>query len=95
MNWVVIHGDKTSGVDVEELQMEVRAGMDAIEDSANKPLEINTVCGNMTGPDDTGGVYVIHCDNPIEARYLSLQITKTGSQTLRVLEIQVDEGNLP
>ena len=62
------------------------------ETKKGKLLKTNTVCGNVTGPGETGGVYVVHCQEPIEARYITIQIIKPGRNTLRLTEIQVDEG---
>ena len=77
--------------------LEIRAGMEPIGESpAGAPLQINSVCGMFTGPvqaSQRGEDIRVVCSQPIEAKYITLQILGEDDMlTLNEVKIN-DESN--
>ena len=71
--------------------VEVRAGMEKIPDgSKGQKLEINTICGHFAGPGENGATYVITCNTPILAKYITIQLL--SENYLQINEMTINEG---
>ena len=76
------HGERFENI-------EIRAGMTQVESgTSGEQLEINTVCGHITGPGEAGEEEIITCDPPIPASYVTVQ--KLGQGILQINELSVN-----
>jgi len=74
--------------------VEIRAGMERVGEASNDIININTLCGVFEGPGARLRAYTIECPEPIEAKYITVQIKKPETY-LQINEIQInDESSL-
>ena len=76
------HGERLENI-------EIRAGMTQVESgTSGEQLDINTVCGHITGPGEEGEEEIITCDPPIPATYVTVQ--KLDQGFLQINELKVN-----
>merc|ERR1712106_1039010 len=71
--------------------VEIRAGMEMVgEADVDSIVNINTVCDIFEGPGVKNTAYTIECTEPIEAKYLTIQI-KNVDTYLQINELQIND----
>ena len=74
-------------------EVAVRAGVTMLDTSFKGVIEINTLCGNYIGPGQPNEIYVIQCNSPIVAAFVTVQ-TVVDQSTLEINELWINRGKL-
>ena len=71
--------------------IEIRAGSEALVSNVIDPIAINHLCGHVTGPGESGGIYTVQCRNFVQSDYVTVQPTNQNHSILQITEILVNE----
>ena len=91
---VISNPNRQGGENLKDV--EIRAGLAYVDDSATGKLRLNDYCGRYEGPGSNRRAYTIMCDKDIEADYITLQILDNNA-TLQINEMEIikaSEGNI-
>ena len=71
--------------------IEIRAGSEALVSNVIDPIAINHLCGHVTGPGESGGIYTVQCRNFVQSDYVTVQAISQNHSILQITEILVNE----
>ena len=73
------------------MNIEIRAGSEALVSNVIGAIAINHLCGHVTGPGESGGIYTVQCRNFVQSDYVTVQAISQNHSILQITEILVYE----